>query len=467
MVSTRRLIIVVLLVVLGVSIGGLSIDASGDGLQVSEDLLHKTDPFETDTDGDGLTDYEEVREYGTDPTTTDSDSDRLSDYEEVHEYRSDPMHPRTDRDHFPDYDEVHKYGTDPSNPDTDDDGLPDHEEIRNHDTDPLNTDTDGDGLTDDEEVDEEEDMGYSTDPTESDTDGDGLSDYEELREHGTDPRMEDSRGTGMSDARAVELLIDPMENPSIQDTEALQPYFEQDNNIHGTPPITSSDVSNDGVDSSGDGFSDAFSEKEDNLTTDEIDLFVEVGYQPKTEVPVSALLRMQQVFADAPVQNAHGEETGINLHFYVNPDPSRYDTVGPVSFDQYERGTYTWEFTSKGYGSYHMFIVNEVPENMETNPLQETAGLTRSNSDGMLIQDDANQGSEAIMMHELGHQLGLWDDVYRGIDSISVSSDAYPSVMNYNVGEPTYSDGEGFDDWDYIEEHLHENVPGTWMLDRK
>ncbi|WP_306640106.1 hypothetical protein [Sanyastnella coralliicola] len=55
-------------------------------------------PSEVDTDGDGLTDYEEEEEYGTDPENPDSDGDLVSDGEEVDEIGSDPNDPDTDDD---------------------------------------------------------------------------------------------------------------------------------------------------------------------------------------------------------------------------------------------------------------------------------------------------------------------------------------------------------------------------------
>src|SRR5699024_3485996 len=44
---------------------------------------YRTDPNNEDSDGDGLTDYEEVMEYDTDPNNTDTDGDGISDYDEV------------------------------------------------------------------------------------------------------------------------------------------------------------------------------------------------------------------------------------------------------------------------------------------------------------------------------------------------------------------------------------------------
>ncbi|MQQ44889.1 LPXTG cell wall anchor domain-containing protein, partial [Streptococcus mitis] len=54
------------------------------------------DPETKDTDGDGLTDKEEV-EKGTDPTKSDTDGDGLTDKEEV-EKGTDPLKPNTDAD---------------------------------------------------------------------------------------------------------------------------------------------------------------------------------------------------------------------------------------------------------------------------------------------------------------------------------------------------------------------------------
>lgn len=59
-----------------------------------------------DTDGDGLTDWEEENVYNTDPNNPDTDGDRVNDYKEVKEY-----------------------GTDPNDKDTDDDGIEDNVEI--------------------------------------------------------------------------------------------------------------------------------------------------------------------------------------------------------------------------------------------------------------------------------------------------------------------------------------------------
>ena len=57
-------------------------DTDGDGLTDKEEIEKGTDPLKKDTDGDGLTDKEEI-EKGTDPLKKDTDGDGFSDKEEV------------------------------------------------------------------------------------------------------------------------------------------------------------------------------------------------------------------------------------------------------------------------------------------------------------------------------------------------------------------------------------------------
>lgn len=75
-----------------------------------------------DDDKDGLNSAEE-RKYGTDPESADTDGDGLSDGDEVYAYRTNPTNPDSDGDGLTDGDEVHTYHTDPLNKDSDGDGL--------------------------------------------------------------------------------------------------------------------------------------------------------------------------------------------------------------------------------------------------------------------------------------------------------------------------------------------------------
>jgi outer membrane protein OmpA-like peptidoglycan-associated protein len=70
----------------------------------------------------------------------------------VMKYHTDPLKVDTDGDGLSDYDEVMIYRTDPNKPDTDGDGLTDGDEVKKYHTDPLKADTDGGGVNDGEEV---------------------------------------------------------------------------------------------------------------------------------------------------------------------------------------------------------------------------------------------------------------------------------------------------------------------------
>lgn len=73
-----------------------------------------TAPVSPDTDGDGLTDAEELT-LGTDPTKADTDGDGLTDGQEVNTYKTDPLNPDTDGDGYSDGSEVQN-GYDPKGP---------------------------------------------------------------------------------------------------------------------------------------------------------------------------------------------------------------------------------------------------------------------------------------------------------------------------------------------------------------
>ncbi len=90
-----------------------------------------------DSDGDGLTDSREA-EIGTDPYDPDTDKDGLSDGEEVLQHNTDPLNPDSDWDALKDGPEVLSYKTNPLDRDTDDGGVADGHEVIEDNTDPLN-----------------------------------------------------------------------------------------------------------------------------------------------------------------------------------------------------------------------------------------------------------------------------------------------------------------------------------------
>lgn len=80
-------------------------DYDKDGLTLEQEYELDTNPFSTDSDEDGLSDYAEINTYGTNPINVDTDNDILSDGTEV------------------------SSGLNPLSVDTDEDGIVDSEEV--------------------------------------------------------------------------------------------------------------------------------------------------------------------------------------------------------------------------------------------------------------------------------------------------------------------------------------------------
>ncbi|WP_435362116.1 hypothetical protein [Haloarchaeobius sp. DFWS5] len=160
-------------------------DADGDSLGAFREYTFGTDPFDADTDDDGLSDWFEQRTEGLDPLVADTDGDGVLDGAED-----------------PDDDGLNNSAEEAAHSslrvaDTDSDGIHDGPEVENG-TNPVLVDSDDDGLTDTEEP------MLGTDPTDPDTDDDGILDGDETFERTvTDETMGvavDLRGQGALEA---------------------------------------------------------------------------------------------------------------------------------------------------------------------------------------------------------------------------------------------------------------------------
>lgn len=107
----------------------LNPDNDLDSLLDGEEIMAGSSLYNMDTDGDGLSDSEEVKTCGTSPVLADSDGDRLSDFEEVKTRGTNPVLADSDNDGLNDSDEIIIYGTNPVLADSDGDGMNDSNEL--------------------------------------------------------------------------------------------------------------------------------------------------------------------------------------------------------------------------------------------------------------------------------------------------------------------------------------------------
>jgi hypothetical protein len=221
---------------------------------------HDTSPVLMDTDGDTLTDYQELIVFQTEANNSDTDNDTLDDWSEVWVYNTSALTNDTDGDGLEDnletVSDIYPYGPwPPSNwsvgksfalsemnhqftlaePiyttsaidwDCDDDWLPDGAEILVYGSDPLDNDTDDDGILDTYEWDFDYDgledgLEYKIGTvfilgggvTSPDSDGDGVLDGAEYYIYGTDPLDPDSDNDGYPDGYEIAIGMDPRACP--------------------------------------------------------------------------------------------------------------------------------------------------------------------------------------------------------------------------------------------------------------
>jgi len=241
-------------------------DSDGDGLSDKDEVEGNSDPTDdtstsgddTDsegTDGDGLFDDWEIANFGnlsplpgddpdsdgcdnlceqnrrTNPNNSDTDGDNLLDGPEIFTHRTNPLDPDTDSDARTDDLEVNgndenftingnsfteNVKTNPRLADGDQDGIPDGDELngytitvningasinRSRNSHPNIFDTDGDGLNDGEEIDLAN--GFMTDPSEADSDFDTLTDRAEIDFYTTSPLDDDTDNDTLEDGDEV------------------------------------------------------------------------------------------------------------------------------------------------------------------------------------------------------------------------------------------------------------------------
>lgn len=122
----------------------------------------------------------------------DSDGDTIPNFVEQY-FGTDCYNKDTDGDNLSDYDELYLLGSIPTLKDTDSNG-----------TDDAYEDCDGDGLVAIEEIEQQ------TNPFIADSDDDGLVDGEEVHKYCTKPDVKDTDKDGVNDGKEIEIATDPL-----------------------------------------------------------------------------------------------------------------------------------------------------------------------------------------------------------------------------------------------------------------
>lgn len=214
---------------------GIPDDLEVSGWRTQSGAEFQTDPYNPDSDGDGLTDGDEagpllVEEPGapthagrSDPTAADTDSDGLSDGVETGDISSEAA-----GRHAP------YLVSDPLSADSDGDGIGDGDEYY-LDMDPLAPDTDGDGLLDSQELE------FGSDPTLANADDDSYPDLEEY-ERGSDPLSYDLTArekviageAGLKYGDCVECALDAgLRVEQVESAEYLAGHFASGLAVYG------------------------------------------------------------------------------------------------------------------------------------------------------------------------------------------------------------------------------------------
>lgn len=482
-------------------------DFDDDGVVTFREAALETDPFENDTDGDGLTDREEFRGGmgAVSPTDTDTDDDGVPDGEddadgdtlsnerEV-ELDSHPGRPDTDADRLDDSAEL-DHGTNLTDPDTDDDGFLDGEEIE-FGFDPTSADSDGDGVPDTEEE-------YT-----ATVDGEGASveitSSGHFRENTT---VERDRGHVVAEENpaVVGPFVDIETDAEIESASVTVEYDESavtnESNVTvarfntsvGTFETVDStvDTANDTVTGSVEHFS-TFTALDQDEWKEDLDRIVPTGVQNSTDAQVLAYLRQgyNNAYGTITLHDASLDESvstldgGDGVDTYGNGVPAVGSTSHPngCADDEVHRLNDTrLDFNLETCGSDDAFTINYnvvgenprlVVEYRRTNtglvingsvfPSDTTVNLTE---DGVNITDTDKDGIVDSIENQpipLGNGLTVDTDPYDadtdgdglkdGTELLLAQKNAAGYDAQSDPGDPD-TDGDGLNDYDEVVVH--------------
>lgn len=390
--------------------GGFEIEVTTD---VGENARERnvtvfSHPGRADSDNDGLSDAEEKR-LGTNPRNADTDGDGIFDKKEVDggytitvEGKTVPVNKNASLG----------YATDPNDADTDNDSAKDGDELlypSNPQIDDLDrfADTDGDGLSNGQErngwevtveyfTQVTETITVKSDESKKDSDGDGLDDKSE-KEKGTHPRRADTDRDGLNDDEDPYPLDADKDNDGLGDREEINGWnVFVDGNLIGkkTSDPTKTDSDEDGL----------IDEREFSLKTDPRNKDTDGdGVNDKRESD-----RIQD-------SNPHNNTSPTTKDQVITIKYTQIDiTIGCDDFFQGWSGQWSWRLGAWINGSYRNnsqpFLAQVAADNTSftllnntrfriigTNPLQFVKKYTEEFSlDGEVWEDDGHKDPSSI-----------------------------------------------------------------------
>lgn len=243
------------------------------------------------------------------------------------------------------------------------------------------------------------------------------------------------------------LLHDTVANGTVTEADVWSVDDESGNGLINAMEVEfGSDPSK--VDSSGDGFSDKvqWGPMQDlglDVNPTEPDIYIELYSTTDVDTPDKRqLAEVQSTFEEEPPDDIGP----INIHFVECSTD-----VDPVSTDS-DVGSHNRAWYAYGF---HYMVITDGSITVEGGPNEEVeeapgvyVGSGKMAADGTRSSDELSR----TMAHEIGHSLGISPGDFDGVDSTEYSSTEYNSIMNYNVQELTFSTAEPFNDYEHMAE---------------
>ncbi len=417
--------------------------------------IHSIPILPVDIDGDGIPNLVEDR-IGTDRNNPDTDGDSISDGDEILPYLNHP--PDTDKD-----------GTiDALDTDSDNDGIPDSIEAGDSSISTPPVDTDNDGIPDFRDLDSDNDTILDRDEQLADPDHDNIPAFRDT--DSDNDSLPDSYEAGDTDPTTPPLwnhdgdiypdFIDPDD-----DNDGIDTYTEMNTSVYGNP-VTDQDIDGDGVlnyldlDSDGDGKSDSI-EGTGDVDGDGIPNFLDADDSdgPLGDPDGDHLVNKDEDFYGTDRFNPDTDGDGLSDYTEVvttTTDPTKVDSDGDTIPDPVEIGP----------DIYHPYS-SDVTTDSCPGVTDTTIDALDTDSDGDGISDLIEVGYGKLATPPVDSDGDGIPD-YRDRDSDNDGICDYIEARPFNAdGTPHDADGDGIPDYldkdsdnggvpDYIE-----NLQGT------